>query len=130
MPRRNEAFREIDLKVGARVRMLRILKGLSQKRLADELGITFQQVQKYEGGSNRISAGRLAAIARLLGVTAAELFADVADPAAAPPLVEREREALELLRHFRELPPGLRPVVTAHVRALARFHGGAGAEVA
>ena len=124
MPRRNEAFREIDLKVGARVRMLRIRKGLSQKRLADALGITFQQVQKYEGGSNRISAGRLAAIAELLGVTTAELFGEVSDPAAEPPLIEREREALELLRHFRELPPGLRPIVTSHVRARARFHAG------
>ena len=124
MPRRNEAFREIDLKVGARVRMLRILKGFSQKRLADELGITFQQVQKYEGGSNRISAGRLAAIAGLLGVTTAELFADVANSPADAPLIEREREALELLRHFRELPPELRPIVTSHVRALARFHAG------
>jgi transcriptional regulator with XRE-family HTH domain len=123
---RNEALRAIDLKVGARVRLLRILKGFSQKRLADELGITFQQVQKYEGGSNRISAGRLVAIARLLGVSTAELFADVADPSAEAPLIEREREALELLRHFRELPAGLRPVVNAHVRALARFHGGGG----
>src|SRR5579872_4283748 len=66
----------VDRAVGRRVRMLRVGRGLSQGRLADALGVTFQQVQKYELGSNRISASKLYEIARFLGVEVAELFAD------------------------------------------------------
>ena len=65
----------IDRLVGSRVRLIRTARGLSQSRLADDLGITFQQVQKYEKGTNRISASRLFEISRLLGVTVPELYA-------------------------------------------------------
>ncbi|WP_331376250.1 helix-turn-helix domain-containing protein [Sinorhizobium chiapasense] len=58
----------IDTFVGSRVRMRRLMVGLSQEKLADGLGITFQQVQKYEKGTNRIGASRLQAIADILGV--------------------------------------------------------------
>lgn len=58
----------IDIHVGARVRMRRLLLGLSQDKLGDELGVTFQQVQKYERGANRIGASRLFEIARVLSV--------------------------------------------------------------
>jgi transcriptional regulator with XRE-family HTH domain len=58
----------IDVFVGSRVRMRRLMVGLSQEKLADGLGITFQQVQKYEKGTNRIGASRLQAIADILGV--------------------------------------------------------------
>lgn len=59
---------QIDVFVGSRVRMRRLMAGLSQEKLADGLGITFQQVQKYEKGTNRIGASRLQAIADILGV--------------------------------------------------------------
>jgi transcriptional regulator with XRE-family HTH domain len=58
----------IDTFVGSRVRMRRLMVGMSQEKLADGLGITFQQVQKYEKGTNRIGASRLQAIADILGV--------------------------------------------------------------
>lgn len=58
----------IDVFVGSRVRMRRLMVGMSQEKLADGLGITFQQVQKYEKGTNRIGASRLQAIADILGV--------------------------------------------------------------
>src|SRR5215813_11064910 len=58
----------IDVQVGNRVRIRRMLIGMSQERLGDLLGLTFQQVQKYEKGVNRIGAGRLFEIARILGV--------------------------------------------------------------
>jgi len=64
-----------DKHVGARVRMRRLMLGLSQEKLADGLGLTFQQVQKYEKGANRISAGRLQRIAEVLGVPVAFFFA-------------------------------------------------------
>jgi transcriptional regulator with XRE-family HTH domain len=58
----------IDIHVGARVRMRRILAGFSQEKLGDALGITFQQIQKYEKGANRIGASRLQEAAKVLGV--------------------------------------------------------------
>ena len=58
----------IDAQVGNRVRIRRMLIGMSQEKLGDLLGLTFQQVQKYEKGVNRIGAGRLFEIARILGV--------------------------------------------------------------
>ena len=74
----------IDRHVGSRVRMRRILVGLSQERLGDALGLTFQQVQKYEKGTNRIGASRLQEIARTLGVPVSFFFdgAPQADAAA------------------------------------------------
>jgi transcriptional regulator with XRE-family HTH domain len=58
----------VDTQVGNRVRIRRMLIGMSQEKLGDHLGLTFQQVQKYEKGVNRIGAGRLYEIARILGV--------------------------------------------------------------
>ncbi len=58
----------VDAQVGSRVRLRRMLIGMSQERLGELLGLTFQQVQKYEKGLNRIGAGRLFDIARILGV--------------------------------------------------------------
>lgn len=64
----------VDKHVGGRVRMRRILLGMSQERLGEALGLTFQQVQKYEKGANRIGASRLQQIAQVLGVPVTFLF--------------------------------------------------------
>src|ERR671926_591337 len=58
----------VDKHVGGRVRLRRMLIGMSQEKLGEALGITFQQVQKYEKGTNRIGASRLHQIAQVLGV--------------------------------------------------------------
>ncbi|QRE74528.1 helix-turn-helix domain-containing protein [Methylobacterium aquaticum] len=58
----------VDRHVGHRVRVRRLLVGVSQEKLGDALGVTFQQIQKYEKGANRISASRLRQIADMLGV--------------------------------------------------------------
>jgi len=58
----------IDKHVGSRVRMRRVLVGMSQERLGEALGLTFQQVQKYEKGTNRIGASRLQQISKVLGM--------------------------------------------------------------
>jgi transcriptional regulator with XRE-family HTH domain len=65
----------MDLEVGRRVRTFRLQKGLSQEKLGDQLGLTFQQVQKYEKGTNRIRAGRLQRIANILEIPVADFFA-------------------------------------------------------
>lgn len=64
----------IDVDVAKRVRALRLRRGLSQNELSDALGVTFQQVQKYERGANRISAGRLFRIAKVLDVPVTFFF--------------------------------------------------------
>lgn len=64
-----------DAEIGLRVRTLRLQRGLSQTELGDLISVTFQQVQKYEKGANRISAGRLQRIAEVLGVPVAFFFA-------------------------------------------------------
>jgi transcriptional regulator with XRE-family HTH domain len=64
----------VDVHVGQRLRVRRSLLGLSQEKLADAIGLTFQQVQKYERGMNRISAGRLYQFARILDVPVAYFF--------------------------------------------------------
>lgn len=64
----------IDCHVGSRVRIQRMLVGVTQEKLGGALGITFQQIQKYEKGSNRISASRLQQIANMLNVPVASFF--------------------------------------------------------
>ncbi|MEM7524502.1 MAG: helix-turn-helix transcriptional regulator, partial [Pseudomonadota bacterium] len=56
----------VDVHVGARVRLKRMMAGMSQERLGEQLGLTFQQIQKYEKGANRIGASRLHAISEIL----------------------------------------------------------------
>jgi transcriptional regulator with XRE-family HTH domain len=86
----------VDIEVGARIRQRRLLLGMNQKTLASRLGLTFQQVQKYEMGANRVSASRLSAMADFLGVPVAYFFGGmVADEAA---LTAEERQTREVMR--------------------------------
>jgi transcriptional regulator with XRE-family HTH domain len=73
----------IDVQVGARVRLRRNMLGLSQEKLGDAIGLTFQQVQKYERGANRIGASRLHELSRVLDVPVSFFFDDM-DPVRAP----------------------------------------------
>jgi transcriptional regulator with XRE-family HTH domain len=66
----------LDVEVGRRVRALRLEKGMSQEKLGNQLALTFQQIQKYENGTNRIGAGRLQRIAQILGVSVSALYPD------------------------------------------------------
>jgi transcriptional regulator with XRE-family HTH domain len=70
----NKGSDSIDRIVGRNIRIYRLQKGLTQTGLADELGLTFQQVQKYEKGTNRVGSGRLLKIATFLGVPVTALF--------------------------------------------------------
>ncbi|MFZ2102223.1 MAG: helix-turn-helix domain-containing protein [Oricola sp.] len=66
----------IDIHVGGRIRLRRTMLGMSQEKLGEALGITFQQVQKYEKGTNRVGASRLQNIAAVLGVPVSFFFED------------------------------------------------------
>lgn len=114
LSRRGEGPNPIDVHVGARLRLRRTLMGLSQEKLGEAVGITFQQLQKYERGANRISASRLFNLAQVLDVPVGFFFDDLpAGPTAieasvpAPPsrLIDEEdsmarRETLELVRAY------------------------------
>src|SRR6202140_5760730 len=73
-----------DTHVGNRVRMRRLMLDMSQTKLGDALGLTFQQVQKYEKGTNRIGAGRLQRIADILGIPVADFFTSYKKGGVAP----------------------------------------------
>lgn len=87
--------------------MRRLLLGMNQETLADALGLTFQQVQKYEGGANRVSASRLSAMAEILGVPISYFFGDLQAEGAPVDPVDKERrermhrpETIELIRLY------------------------------
>ena len=120
----------IDAQVGNRVRLRRMLIGMSQERLGELLGLTFQQVQKYEKGVNRIGAGRLFEVARILGVpidyfyegAAAQAAGGFAENDASPPVMEfvSSGEGLQLsLAVMKIKDPKLRKRVLDLVKQMA-----------
>jgi transcriptional regulator with XRE-family HTH domain len=79
---RKRGPRDIDVLVGQNIRTLRNLNGMSQTLLGEKLGITFQQVQKYEKGTNRVSASSLYELAKVFGVGVESFFQGADDPRA------------------------------------------------
>ena len=92
----------IDIVVGRNIRMWRMAKGLSQAQVAQRLGITFQQGQKYEVGANRIGTGRLVTVAAILGVPVAELLAgaDGSEPTRSLLSLVADRRSFRLANAF------------------------------
>ena len=84
----------IDIHVGSRVRLRRMMLGMSQEKLGEHLGITFQQIQKYEKGTNRICASLLQNIARVLSVPVSFFFEDA--PGGEAPSTAAARNVLEV----------------------------------
>lgn len=96
MPRRNELTQAVDKIVGERINVLRLTKGLSLEQLASKIGVKHQQLHKYESASNRVSAGRLAAIARALKKPISYFF----DEEDIEILSQHQRMAIEVSRNF------------------------------
>ena len=114
----------IDVHVGARMRLRRVLLGLSQAELGGALGLTFQQIQKYERASNRISASMLYHIAAVLDVPIGFFYDDMDG---VPPLarpsgdgVGQGRASLELMRYLQDIPDDLRPSLHVLMKTIAR----------
>lgn len=97
----------VDVHVGNRVRMRRVLIGMSQEKLADRLGLTFQQIQKYERGSNRISASRLFQISEILRVPVQFFYDEMANPVAAEPGEAGAGESGDRIMDLMTSPEGL-----------------------
>jgi transcriptional regulator with XRE-family HTH domain len=85
----------VDIHVGSRVRLRRIELGMSQEKLAAELGLTFQQVQKYERAANRISASRLFQVGKVLDVKVPFFYQGYSDAGALSGFAERPAEAFQ-----------------------------------
>ena len=122
----------VDVHVGARVRLRRMLLGMSQEKLGEHLGLTFQQIQKYEKGINRIGASRLFDLSQVLGVPVQFFYEELAvGGAAAGGFGERpaesyaveflgSREGLELNKAFARITdPRVRRSIVDLVRAFA-----------
>jgi transcriptional regulator with XRE-family HTH domain len=84
----------IDIHVGARIRLRRQLLKMSQERLGDDLGVTFQQVQKYERGANRVGASRLYRLSRVLEVPVQFFFEGLGEKSAATGMAEDDQTPL------------------------------------
>jgi transcriptional regulator with XRE-family HTH domain len=120
---KSDSANPIDVSVGGRIKLRRTLLGLSQERLGDAIGLTFQQVQKYERGANRVGASRLWELSHVLDVPIAYFFegipacaldqvrrlAPAAQPATIPVDPMGQRETLELARaYYRISDPKIR----------------------
>ncbi len=132
---KDERLSAIDAHVGARIRLRRTLLGLTQERLGEALGLTFQQVQKYERGANRVGASRLFDLARILEVPVNYFYDDL--PSQAGGMMNRygfaestdtygadealsSRETLELVRaYYRITDPSIRKRVFELVKSMA-----------
>ena len=101
-PRKRRA-NQVDLSVGARLRQARLLAGASQEDVGGAIGVSFQAVQKYENGENRLSAGRLAAAAKYLGVPMSFFFQDDTEPQAASDTAGFSGKEIELVRYYRAI---------------------------
>lgn len=123
----------IDVHVGGRIRLRRMMNGLSQERLGEQMGLTFQQIQKYEKGANRVGASRLFQLAQVLEVPVSYFFEDLETGGGsgnAPGFAEgrsqdfvleflNTREGLELNRSFVKIQdPEVRRRIIDLVRSL------------
>jgi len=91
----------VDLAIGQRIRLARKIAKLSQAQLGERIGVTYQQVQKYENGTDRVSASRLFQIASEVGVPANYFFEELATSGSADIL---DRETVELVRDYKAIP--------------------------
>ena len=105
----------VDTHVGKRIRQRRWLIGMTQQKLAELVGIKFQQIQKYETGANRVSASRLWDIGQAMGVPVAFFFEGLVmdeeahdDVAAVPDDLMTDKEAMELVRSYYSFPEAQR----------------------
>ena len=119
---------EIDRFVGERIRLYRSMIGMSQQKLAENLGVTFQQLQKYERGENRIGSGRLMTVATVLGIPITFLLDEEgfsqrhgSEHSMAGGALDTARDAYAIGRAFSQIiDPEIRRTITTLVQSLAR----------
>ncbi len=125
MRRKTNPTRAIDTHVGRQLRVLRASRGLTQENLAERIGISYQQLHKYETGANSISASRLYELAKLLAVSPDTFFDGLeGDEAAAPVLAASadsllSRNQMGLLKYFSNVPEPKRAALLGFIRSMA-----------
>ncbi|MDR3506359.1 MAG: helix-turn-helix transcriptional regulator [Caulobacteraceae bacterium] len=125
-PEKESTPNRLDVALGLRIRQRRKALGVSQTALADAIGLTFQQIQKYERGFNRVSFSRLVDIAHALDCRVVDLIGDLDDASIPSPLFRqntahlRESGAPELLSAYSAAPPALRRVILKLVLEIAK----------
>ena len=102
MTRKNEYIKEIDKRIGKKIYSLRLYQGLSRQQLSSVIGVTHQQLQKYEKGTNRISIGRLVLIAKALGKSLGYFYSDL-ETDQEPNLTQHQRMCIEVSRNFMKI---------------------------
>ena len=115
--------KRVDAHVGGRIRDRRTSLGLTQEHLANALNISYQQVQKYETGANRVSAGRLYEVAKILQSDVSYFFEGLNEGLEAEPLGHggKNRSTIELVRNFGAIDnPSIRAAVSGLVKSIAR----------
>ena len=111
-----------DVRIAARIALARNLRGETQQKLAHFLGLTYQQIQKYERGENRVSGGRLYRIANHYDLPVAFFFEGIDDEEQVDRNIGSTRSGLDLMRSFHEISdPTVRTRITGLIKSLARF---------
>jgi transcriptional regulator with XRE-family HTH domain len=108
--------RATDVAVGAKIRETRLLRGMSQEKLATACGITFQQIQKYEHGTNRVGASRLIEISKILDVPVSHFFAGTEEGTGSMPAMDAPTRDVVLL--MMATTPEVRAAIRDAIKAI------------
>lgn len=125
MRRKTNPTRAIDTHVGRQLRVLRASRGLTQENLAERIGISYQQLHKYETGANSISASRLYELAKLLSVSPDTFFDGLEGEEVAAPVLAASADSLlsrnqmGLLKYFSNVPEPKRAALLGFIRSMA-----------
>ena len=103
MARKNEYISEVDQFVGGKIYSLRLAKGLSRQQLSKSIGVTHQQLKKYEKGTNRISIGRLVLIAKALEKDTSYFYEGLENNSQEPIMTKHQRMCIEISRNFMKI---------------------------
>lgn len=126
MARKVQHIEQIDRHIGARIQELRLAHGMSRQELGEKINVTHQQLQKYEIGTNRVSAGRLALIAKFLGTSVATFYEGLDESLnstneADANLNQNQRMCIEVSRNFMRIRnPEHKDAINSLVRILAK----------
>lgn len=119
-PARGKRIQDDDLSIAVNIRRMRIELGISQEKLAEACGITFQQIQKYENGTNRVSGSRMVQIAKCFGVPVAAILHGVGDaPGVAVEGVDLTSQEVRTILRLRRVPKAAASSIGALIREMA-----------
>lgn len=121
MARQNDYIAQVDKFIGNKIYSLRLSKGLSRQQLADTIGVTHQQLQKYEKGVNRIAVGRLVLIAKALEKNVEYFYEGLDKNKDEPVLTKHQRMCIEVSRNFMKLnSPDHQNAINSLVKSLVK----------